>query len=759
MSGAWIRMPRVSGGVRGPGWIALGIAAVLTAAPQDAASQLARVEVAEVRFEGNRAFPSDSLARAIVTRETECRSVVFLPFCWAGSDFALQRSYLPRREFPLDQIRLRAWYQQRGYREATIDTATVVDEEGKISVTFTVNEGRPVLVDSIEFFGAEDLALPDLLRDLPVRVGRPLSVLGLDVARDTLGRRLSNQGYARAEVLRGFRIANAEPYAAVVTFDLDPGPRSRYGHVSVEGIRDLDESTVLRTLQFRAGDMYRTSQLQEAQSRLFGLEIVRTAAVTPDFTSLPDSVIPVAVRVQEGDPRRVRAGGGWSSSECMDVDARWVHRNFLGGGRRLQIRGRVSNILASGFKDVLCWQSGEGDFGRINWLASADFAQPWIFSTRNSFRASLFAERQSLPDVFVRRAVGLSLALTRNIGPRTPLTLSFRPELSRLDAAEILFCTSFLVCTPEDISALQKASWIAPVGLTLARSVTNNVLNPSRGYTMLLDLEYGGRWTGSDFAYARIQGDLARFVRLPGGNVLAGRLRTGWVGAGAFTRTLSTDEGVDIVHPQKRFYAGGANSVRGYAQSRLGPRVLTTDVSNLLQPVAAAGGGAGCTPESVVDLSCDAAAMGDRGFQARPTGGTAVVEGSLEARIRISPLLQGALFTDFGQVWSAWDAVTLSTLRWSPGLGVRYLSPIGPLRVDLAYRVAGGESLAVITSGLRPWDPATDSPDLQIRVAGESIPWVATRALASLGPRVAYDEAPALSLRRLQLHISIGQAF
>lgn len=737
--------------------VAAGTVLVLGALPETAWSQLPRPEVAEVRFEGNRSFPSDSLARAIVTRETECRSVVFAPFCWAGADFATQRAYLPRREFPLDQIRLRIWYQQRGFRDATVDTATTVRDDGRLSVTFRVTEGRPVLVDSMEFYGAEGLPLADLFRDLPLRVGAPLSVIALDATRDTLSRRLWNQGYARAEVLRSFRIARADPYAAVVAFDVEPGPRSRYGHVSVSGTEELTESTVLRTLQFRSGDLYRASQLQEAQARLFGLEIIRTASVIPDLQPRGDSVIPVAVRIQEGDPRRVRGGGGWSTSECLDVDARWVHRNFLGGGRRLQLRGRVSNILARDFKDLLCPQSGTGPFGSPNWIASADFAQPWIFSTRNAFLASVFAERQSLPDVFVRQAVGLSVALTRNIGPRTPLTLSYRPELSRLDAAEILFCTSFLVCSPEDITALQGANWLAPLGLTFTRSVTNSVLNPSRGYNLLLDFEYGDRWTGSDFTYRRMQGDFARFFPLPGRSILAGRLRTGWVSAGGFTRDLTAE--ADVVHPQKRFYAGGANSVRGYAQSRLGPRVLTADVVRLLQPAGAEGSGAGCTPESVVDRTCDAAAMGEGAFQSRPTGGMGVVEGSLEARVRLTPTFQGAVFTDFGQVWSRWAAVDLSTLRWAPGVGVRYLSPIGPLRVDVAYRLAGGESLSVITNGVRPWDPATDNPDDRILVSGEPIPWVSTRTLASLGPRVPFEDHPAVSFRRVQLHISIGQAF
>lgn len=290
---------------------ALALLWALGAAPTGLVAQTGRPEVTQVRFRGNHAFPADSLERAIVTRQTECRSALFQPFCWAGAGFAIQRNYLPRREFQLDPIRLKVWYQQRGYREANIDTETSVRQDGKVSVTFLVEEGRPVRVDSLEVVGAEDVPATDLLRDLPLRLGAPLSFIAMDATRDTLARRLTNQGYARAEVLRSFRIARVDPYAAVVTYDVAPGPLTRYGHVSIEGNEELSVSTVLRTIQFASGDVYRTSQLQEAQARLFGLELIRSASVTPDFEAGPDSVVPVAVRVQEGDLRRVRAGAGW----------------------------------------------------------------------------------------------------------------------------------------------------------------------------------------------------------------------------------------------------------------------------------------------------------------------------------------------------------------------------------------------------------------------------------------------------------------
>lgn len=734
----------------------VALLAIVLGFPSPALAQLDRPEVSDVRFEGNRVFPSDSLERAIVTRETECRSIVFAPFCWAGAEFALRRSYLPGREFPLDQIRLERWYYIRGYREAAVDTATTLLPDGRARVTFGVDEGEPVRVASIEFLGAEEFEGTGLLENLPIAEGAPLNALLMDVARDTLVRRLANRGYARADVLLSSFIPNTDPYHASVTYDIAPGALSRYGHVSIGGIESLTQSTVLRTLQFRAGDLYRLDQLQEAQARLFGLEIVRAANLQPNYASWPDSIIPVHVEIREGEPHRVRTGAGWSSAECLDVDARWISRNFMGGARRLQVRGRVSNLLAQDFQQLLCWQSGQGVFGKLNWIASVDLSQPWIFSTRNSFQASLYGERQSLPDAFVRKAVGLQLSLTRAIGPRTPLTASYRPELSRLDAAEILFCTNFLVCTPEDIGTLLGAHWLAPVGLTFTRSTTDDVLNPSRGYHFLADVEHADAVTGSNFTYSRVVSELSRFGRA-GTFVLASRLRLGWVGAGAFEELLGRQSDIDIVHPQKRFFAGGANSVRGFPQGRLGPRVLQAREVDLLRPTDDEGSGAGCTPEELVDLTCDASALEDGRFLPRPTGGTRLLEGNLELRFPLGRRLHAAAFTDFGQAWGAQESVSLESVELTPGLGVRYMSPIGPLRLDIAYRFRGGEDLAVVTNQIREAEPGETEELLE--VGGEKIPWVRTDALAILGPRVLFDDSGPWSLRRFQLHLSIGQAF
>ena len=197
-------------------------------------------------------------------------------------------------------------------------------------------------------------------------------------------------------------------------------------------------------------------------------------------------------------------------------------------------RSRLSNVLADRLQGPFCAQAGVGAYGRLNWLVGVDFAQPWIFSPRNSLSLGIYGERTSLPDVFVRQSVGVNAVLARALGRGASLALSYRPQLASLEAAEVFFCTSFLACDPADIALLQSASWLAPVGLNLATNRTDNLLNPKSGYRASLDFEHASRVTGSDFAYSRAVAEAAIYRGIGRGVVVASRLRGGWIEAGRF---------------------------------------------------------------------------------------------------------------------------------------------------------------------------------------------------------------------------------
>ena len=723
-----------------------------------------REEVVAVSFTGNQAFTDRELQRAIATRASSCPFVLAITTCTLGIDWGRDRAYYVPRIVEEDVERLRVLlYPANGFRRASVESR-VARVDGGVTVEFVVDEGEPFRVGSVRFEGD---TLPPGLRiedDLPIGAGDLLSDLYVKEARDTIQMRLRNAGYAWAEVFRR-HLRPPGAATATVTYQIEHGPLASVGAIRVEGARLLGDEAILDRLPFRQGDRYSERQVQEAQRSLHELEIVARASVRRDSSSVaPDSTVDLVVEVREGDAHRVRAGGGINSAECINVEGHWASRNFFGGGRILQLRGRISNLLASRLHSTfLCSQAGTGEFGRLNGLVSVDFAEPTFLSRRTSLLASVFLERQSQRNVFVRDAFGVEVGLNRTAGPNALVSLRLRPEISRLSAAEVTLCATFLACSPPDVQALASSNWLSPVALSFSRDDTDGLFSPRHGFRATVDLEYAGRLTGSDYAYFRALADGSLYREIDRATVLAFRLRAGAISAGEFAQPLSGSGGaLDVVPSQKRFYGGGAGSVRGFAQSTLGPRSLSIGVEELLRR-RPAGDGPACLPLAVRDLTCDGSSLvGADVFQMRPVGGLGTLEASAELRFDFSGgLFGGAAFVDVGQVWP--QGLSLDDLEVSPGVGVRYNSVFGPIRLDVAYSFRDQEPLPVVTSQIRPFVPGLDDPSDRIDVGAEGvaqpIEWVVSEDLALLHPPVLFGDDPGFSFRRFQLHFSVGQAF
>lgn len=730
-----------------------------------AAAQNGDEEIAAVGFVGNQAFTDGELRRAVFTQSSSCPLVLAVTTCALGIEWGRDRSYFSPRVLDDDVERLRWLYLAHGFRGVAIEHTLSRSVDGDVSVQFRIEEGEPYRIGSISLVG--DTLPPELAdaAEFPVGVGDPLSFLLLEEARDTLTLRLRNAGFAQAEVFRGTFLPAGSDRASV-SYRVDLGPVTTFGPVRVVGNALLDESAILDRLPFREGELYQESRIREAQRSLHQLEIVARARVWADSARVEsDSVMPILVEVVEGDPRRVRAQGGLNSAECINFEGRWASRNFAGGGRILQARALVSNLLASTLQSThLCSQAGTGPFGRVNWLLGLDFNQPSFFSRSTSLLAGIFAERQSRKNIFVRDAFGVDIALRRSLGINSFANLRFRPQLSRLSAAEVTLCATFLACAPEDIEVLSGANWLSPVALSFNRDESDDLFSPTTGYRALLDLEFADRLTGSDYAYVRAFADASIYRAIDRRTVLAVRLRVGRVGPGGLESAVTgQDRFADVVPSQKRFYGGGANSLRGFAQSTLGPRSLSIPVEELLRRRASDGTPI-CPPTAVRDLICDGTALAELGlYQVRPIGGLATLEASAELRFGLTDgLLGGAAFVDVGQVWPR--GFDFRDLEVSPGVGLRYNTRFGPIRADIAYSFRGLEPLQVVTSQIRPFVVGADSGSDRIDIApagaaSEYINWVVSEDLAILGLPVMFGDDHGFSLRRFQLHFSIGQAF
>ncbi|MGQ0813008.1 MAG: BamA/OMP85 family outer membrane protein, partial [Gemmatimonadota bacterium] len=563
-------------------------------------------EVRKIGFAGAKSFDEELLRAAIISDQTRCN--LFL-LCWFGT--GIDRSYVDEIGLRGDLVRLRMFYYQRGFREAKVRLDTLASGD-RLEISFAIDEGRPVRVSAIEVTGGGVIG-----GGLPLAVGQPFSLLAYEAARDTLTARLANQGYARAEVLANYTIPRDSQYSARVGFEVIAGERLRFGEITINGAESVSPAVVRRMLTFGSGDYYSYHDVLRSQRNLFGLETFRHVEIRADVNATADTLVPVVAQVNEGNLHRVRFGVGMSTAEFISTEGVWTSRNFLGGARRLEARARLYNVLSDVLHYVPGFENTRDPYNDLSGLVSVDFSQPWFFDALNSFNAGAYAERRSLPDIFVRNARGGYFNFTRSLGAGESFAIGYRPELTELSAGgDPVFCVNFVACGSDEIRVLRDPHWLSPLAFAYARDRSNSLFAPTGGYIVRFDGEYAAQAVGSDFTYSRLIAEITDYSQLARGVVLAARVRPGWA------RALGgPGQGLGL-HPQKRFFGGGPNSVRGFAQFRMGPKLLTVDATEFLIEH--------CSAEQINSGSCDVALLADTlpgRFEVRPVGGAAILEG------------------------------------------------------------------------------------------------------------------------------------
>jgi outer membrane protein insertion porin family len=693
----------------------------------------------------------DELLQNIYTTASYCNSFILKPFCWISkSKYFYTRKYLDHKELERDVLRIRIFYWKRGYREAEVDTAIFARGTNQVGVTFRIKEGPPTIVSNIIVSQPTPLLSQREINDR-VLIGKdgPLNLIKLDSSRVFLQTQLFDKGYADAEVDTSVVIDSASR-TAMVTLTLNPKYRTTVEDIVVTGNDDVSEHTIRKSLTFHIGDIFRRSEMLRSQRALYESNLFRRAAIEPrpplDIAT-PDSAKVVVVTVQEAPPREARLSAGFNTIDFVQVEGRFTHYNFMGGARRLDIQGAVGNLLASSlngrgiFRNASVPQTSSlARYFVPTYNASIDLREPWFGSPHNELALSLFAHRRSAPGIYVDRGYGTSITFTREVAQRAPASANYRFEISKVDAGDVYFCINYGVCDQPTLEALRGNQKLSPLAITLAIDQTNEPFSPNKGFRANGSVEHASTFTISDFRYNRATADGAAFHKIRRRGVIGAHLRVGWV------HSLSSSEqalgiaptvGGGVLHPRKRFYAGGSHSVRGFGENQLGPRVLTVPISRLQSHdslnVACKSG------TDVTTCNPNAAKLEDLDFEPRPLGGNFVLEGSVETRFPVWRDLMGAVFVDAGMV-SQTTNPTLPKRKAAvtPGFGVRYSSPVGPIRADIGFNPGTTESLPVVTESI---------------VNGQ-------RTLVTLKQRRSYSPARGGSfLRRVVIHLSIGEAF
>ena len=608
--------------------------------------------VHSLKIDGNHRLSSKAIKQKILTSETS-----WLPFA--------SKKYFDPTVWEADQRRVERLYEASGDYHAKVVRAEVIQRpKNQVDLVLHVAEGQPVLIDRLHIAGLDGLPERErnkALDDLPLEPGQPFREGDWQAAKGDLLGKLRGQGYAQVDVA-GQANVDVHRYQADLELLARTGPKYRFGEITVvsqPGAR-IDPALVREQVALALDDeVFSDELIEEAQRRVFAMGVFSTARVR---TGPPDPAtgrIPVIAEVREGPFHTLKLGGGVGIDQVRNearLMSEWTDRDFLGGMRKLTAQAVAGWAFIPNTYAVVTNQVDEGPRHGPIYRAKLELEQPRLFWRPSlKFQSLLESERtleQSYDAIGARAREGVSWQpySTLTITPSYQLQGYWLngPKSASLQAAPLV-----LGCKKDPCFIL--VSYLEQV---VTWDKRDSPLEPKKGHYLTLSVQEGGGPLQGDFDYLRIVPEARGYVTMGSDRwlTLAARVEVGTL----LPRSGRPDDSAVVT----RFMGGGAMSMRGYSLRRLSPLILA-------QAPASPGGAA-----PLLTL---------------PIGGNGVIEGNLEARGTLADRLALAAFADYGTVTrGSLGPDAFPSLQWAVGLGLRYLTSVGPIRVDIAYRLPFG---------------------------------------------------------------------
>jgi len=637
--------------------------------------------VDSVRIRGTRAVDADKLREGLSTTDT--------PLLFGIFPRVLEYAIFDPNVLARDLERIERYLRARGYYEGKVTAARVLRTGAhSVRVEIEIHEGQPVHVARI------DPGLSALPFDVMLDVNRARRMADGDVFdearfeddRQRIERVLLDSGYAFGKVEAKAQVDIAS-HAAHLVYRIEAGQKARYGPIQIVGLDEIPEGPVRDNLNLHEGDVYSESELEDAERALVSLGVFASVQVRPDRAHPESGRVPVLVQIRESALRSVRIGGG-SRFDVLRLSASlaasWEHRNFLGGMRRFSLSARPGvTFFPTRIGRIEPWTSYLPEA-----YVSAELRQPSFIEGRTTAKFNLqFAaypllypyegsepEAEPIIGYFeVKASAGVQRAFFNHhlqIAPSYNWQANFpfyyqNAQPTKPDQVRVSF--------PELVTTL---------------SFVDDVLDPHSGFTLSNSLQVAGHGMGGTVSDVRLSPEVKGYLPVRKG-VLAARLTFGFLfpsgyGDAAFAagQELDARDPAVVADQQKllfrAFYSGGPNSNRGYSYRGVGPQ----GPIGFLLPT-----GLNCNESANVPLPSGCIL---------PLGGLTLWEASIEARIPfpVSVPLSGVVFVDTSDLTSNIGTITTNAPHLSPGVGLRYMTPVGPIRLDVGYRVPGAQQPA-----------------------------------------------------------------
>jgi outer membrane protein insertion porin family len=592
--------------------------------------------IEKIEIDGEKAFQEKKLRKLLLTRE---RSL-------------LRRGRLVDEVLEEDRRAIEGFYRTRGYTQAEVAPPKLAPGRvpGALRVTLAVTEGVRTLVDLVTIEGASHSRPGELGKMLAVRVGHPLEIQSVDDDRSTLTTFYRERGWTRASVEPRVELTPDRAKATVV-YRVTEGDREFFGRTIIRGNTRTRSDRMRISFRWKEGDALSESRMLETQRELTRTGVFQKVDV---HEAPPDAGRPernVLVEVTEGRPLSLLYGIGYQYEETTGDQSPFGilgvgYNNLFGTMRSVSLESRYAPLTGR---------------GRV----FLNFREPFFLGRDLPVTATLFYAREPIQKLDIRRA-GAFVEASDQVSRR--LRVGARLEFQRIRVGSD---------NPLDIEKLEsfdRSIAETTVGLTALYDRRDDPIDPHRGEFVsgFVKDAFPVSLLSADAKYVKTYAQASAYAPLLGG-VLAASIRAGVI------RTPGGCLRNDCIPIAERFFAGGRTSGRAFDTNIEGIPGRTVDYS-VIETAARSGKPGNCRdaidPSNTLD--CD--------FGPRIVGGSAIAGWNAEWRFPIAGNFGGTLFYDAIQVWD--DArIRLRVegadgLRQDVGLGLRYLTPVGPLRLE-----------------------------------------------------------------------------